>query len=96
MSEFIYLNIFRVYLFIYLFIYLFFFLLLFFFLWLNFLYILNNRVFVMDSVVNRLSHINENAINKLPQVEYNTQFDKFSTVNESSCYPSRPLVQRSN
>ena len=36
-----------------------------------------------DSVLNRPSSINDDAINRLPQVECNLQFDEFPTVAET-------------
>ena len=37
-----------------------------------------------DSVLNRPSSINDDAINRLPQVECNLQLDEFPTVAETA------------
>ena len=36
-----------------------------------------------NSVLNRLSSVNDNAINRLPQIECNVLFDEFPTVTET-------------
>ena len=37
-----------------------------------------------NSVLNRPSSVNDNAINRLPQIECNVLFDEFSTVTETN------------
>ena len=45
--------------------------------------ILKNRSEHFDSVLNRPSSVNDNAINRLPQIECNVKLDEFPTVTET-------------